>query len=272
MGHCVLGVSARRAEARRLVPIPEVVGLDCSLRAWLRPASFRCKPATRRSLTGIPAASTLLLRARRVPRPVLDQLVPRVALIRHAYVGAEQPMLLVTRKDLPADNLQEFIAYAKANQQQLQYGSGGVGSATHLGCILLNSAIGVAATHVPYRAAAMALQDLVAGRIDYVCPIASVAIAHIEAGQIKPIAILSKNRAPILPHLASAAEQGLAGADGHDRGRARRARSPLAGISARLRRQRGREMGSSNQGKRGLARLISSTINPRIRYLLYWEF
>ena len=128
---------------------------------------------------------------------------------------AEQPILLVARKDLPADNLQEFIAYAKASQRQLQYGSGGVGSATHLGCILLNSAIGVAATHVPYRAAAMALQDLVAGRIDYVCPIASVAIGHIEAGQVKPIAILSKSRAPILPHLASAAEQGLAGFDAY---------------------------------------------------------
>jgi tripartite-type tricarboxylate transporter receptor subunit TctC len=74
----------------------------------------------------------------------------------------------------------------------------------------LNAAIGVDTTHVPYRAAATALQDLIAGRIDYVCPIASTAIAQIEANQIKPIATLSKARSPVLPNLASAQEQGLA--------------------------------------------------------------
>jgi tripartite-type tricarboxylate transporter receptor subunit TctC len=123
---------------------------------------------------------------------------------------SEQPILLVARKDLPAANLQEFIAYAKANQAHLQFGSGGVGSGTHLGCVLLNSAIGINTTHVPYRAAAMALQDLIAGRIDYVCPIASTAIAQIEANQLKAIATLSKARTSVLPNLASAQEQGLA--------------------------------------------------------------
>jgi tripartite-type tricarboxylate transporter receptor subunit TctC len=124
---------------------------------------------------------------------------------------AEQPTLLVARKDLPVGNLQEFIAYAKANQAHMQFGSGGPGSATHLGCLLLNAKIGVATTHVPYRAAATALQDLIAGRIDYVCPIASTAIAQIEANQMKAIATLSKARSPVLPNLASAQEQGLAG-------------------------------------------------------------
>jgi tripartite-type tricarboxylate transporter receptor subunit TctC len=76
--------------------------------------------------------------------------------------------------------------------------------------MLLNATIGVNTTHVPYRAAAMALQDLIGGRIDYVCPIASTAIAQIEANQIKPIATLSKVRTPVLPNLASAQEQGLA--------------------------------------------------------------
>jgi tripartite-type tricarboxylate transporter receptor subunit TctC len=121
----------------------------------------------------------------------------------------EQPILLTARKDLPAGNLQEFIAYTKTNQAHMQFGSGGVGSGTHLGCALLNSAIGVNTTHVPYRAAAMALQDLIAGRIDYVCPIASTASRR-SGGQVKAIAILSKNRSPILPNLASAQEQGLA--------------------------------------------------------------
>ena len=122
----------------------------------------------------------------------------------------EQPMLLIVRKDLPVGNLQEFIAYARTNQGRMQFGSGGVGSATHLACVLLNSAIGVNITHVPYRAAAQATQDLIGGRLDYVCPIASTAIPHIEGDRAKALAIL-KARSPILPNLASAQEQGLAG-------------------------------------------------------------
>jgi len=122
---------------------------------------------------------------------------------------AEQPILLTTRKDFPAGNLQEFIARVKADQAKLQYGSGGAGSATHLACVLLNSAIGVNVTHVPYRSTAIALQDMIGGRIDYACPIASTAVSQIEAGHVKAIAILAKNRSPILPNLASAHEQGL---------------------------------------------------------------
>jgi tripartite-type tricarboxylate transporter receptor subunit TctC len=124
---------------------------------------------------------------------------------------AEQPLLLTARADLPVGNLPEFIAYARTNQAKMQFASGGVGSATHLGCVLLNSAIGINPTHVPYRAAAMALQELIAGRMDYLCPIASTAIAQIEAHQIKAIATLAKNRSPVLPNLSSAQEQGLAG-------------------------------------------------------------
>ena len=78
---------------------------------------------------------------------------------------AETPLVLLGRKDIPANNLPEFITYAKTNQAKMQYGSGGVGSASHLACILLNAAIGVNVTHIPYRGAAPALQDLIAGRL-----------------------------------------------------------------------------------------------------------
>src|SRR5262249_20551502 len=78
---------------------------------------------------------------------------------------AEVPIVLITRKDLPVNNLQEFIAYAKANQGKMQYGSAGAGSATHLGCVLLNYLIGVDITHVPYRGTGPAMQDLQGGRI-----------------------------------------------------------------------------------------------------------
>jgi tripartite-type tricarboxylate transporter receptor subunit TctC len=105
--------------------------------------------------------------------------------------------------------LQEFIAYAKANQKTMQFASAGAGSATHLGCALINARIGVDVTHVPYRGGAPAMQDLIAQRVDYLCIDTPTAIPQIESGAIKPIAILSHGRSPSLPNLASAHEQGL---------------------------------------------------------------
>jgi tripartite-type tricarboxylate transporter receptor subunit TctC len=122
---------------------------------------------------------------------------------------AQTPLVLLARKELPADNLPEFIAYAKANQSNMQYGSGGAGSASHLACVLVNAAIGITVTHVPYRGAAPAMQDLIAGRIDYQCPDTPIAIAQIESGTVKAIAILTRDRSPSLPDQASAHEQGL---------------------------------------------------------------
>ena len=75
---------------------------------------------------------------------------------------AEVPLILITRKDFPATNLQEFIAHVKANQAKLQFASAGAGSAVHLGCLYLNSVLGTGqVTHVPYRGSAPAIQDLV---------------------------------------------------------------------------------------------------------------
>jgi tripartite-type tricarboxylate transporter receptor subunit TctC len=122
---------------------------------------------------------------------------------------AQTPLVLLARKDLPADNLREFIAYAKANQATMQYGSGGAGSASHLACVLLNSAIGINVTHVPYRGAAPAMQDLIAGRIDYQCPDTPIAIPQIHSKMVKAIAILTRERSPGLPAQATAHEQGL---------------------------------------------------------------
>jgi tripartite-type tricarboxylate transporter receptor subunit TctC len=128
---------------------------------------------------------------------------------------AETPMLLVAHEALPVNNLREFITFAKANQSKIQYGSGGPGSATHLACVLLNAAIGVNPTHVPYRSAAMAIQDLIAERLEFVCPIISTVAAQIESGKVKGLANLSKGRALILPELPTANEQGLADFDAY---------------------------------------------------------
>jgi tripartite-type tricarboxylate transporter receptor subunit TctC len=123
---------------------------------------------------------------------------------------ADLSLVMVARKDLPANNLQEFIVYTKANQKTMQFASAGAGSATHLGCALINARIGVDVTHVPYRGGAPAMQDLIARRVDYLCIDAPTAIPQIESGAIKPITILSRVRSPSLPNLASAHEQGLA--------------------------------------------------------------
>jgi tripartite-type tricarboxylate transporter receptor subunit TctC len=120
---------------------------------------------------------------------------------------AEIPHVLLARKDLPASNLPEFIAYAKANQTKMQYGSPGAGSVNHLACALLNLSAGIDVTHIPYRGAIM--PDLIAGRIDYWCPTSTVAIPQITSQTVKALAILTMNRSAILPALASAREQGV---------------------------------------------------------------
>jgi tripartite-type tricarboxylate transporter receptor subunit TctC len=122
---------------------------------------------------------------------------------------SEQPIVLLTRPDYPANNLQEFIGYAKANQAKMQYGSAGAGSAVHLACALLNAEIGVKITHVPYRGGNPAMQDLIAGRTDYQCAVPADAIPQIEGKTVKAISILSLDRSPTLPALPSAHEQGL---------------------------------------------------------------
>jgi tripartite-type tricarboxylate transporter receptor subunit TctC len=121
---------------------------------------------------------------------------------------AEVPIALITRKDLPVNNLKEFVDYAKANQSKMQYGSAGAGSATHLGCVLLNYLIGVDITHVPYRGTGPAMQDLQGGRIDYLCEIVSTAKPQIDGGTVKPIAIMTKERSKALPNVPTGLEQG----------------------------------------------------------------
>jgi len=130
---------------------------------------------------------------------------------------AELPLLLATRKDLSPNNLQEFIAYAKANEAKMQFSSGGgTGSANHVVCVLFNSAIGAMIAHVPYRPpTGVMYQDLIAGRIDYLCPIATTDIVpRIDSNQVKAIAMFSKERASILPNVPTAHEQGLTNFEG----------------------------------------------------------
>jgi tripartite-type tricarboxylate transporter receptor subunit TctC len=131
-----------------------------------------------------------------------------------AFLG-ETPIALTVRKDLPVNNLKEFVAYAKQNEAKMQYGSAGAGSATHLGCVVLNSALGTNITHVPYRGTGPAMQDLHGGRIDFLCEIINTAKPHIDAGAIKALAIMTKERSPVLPNLPTALEQGVPGLEAY---------------------------------------------------------
>jgi tripartite-type tricarboxylate transporter receptor subunit TctC len=121
----------------------------------------------------------------------------------------EAPLVLIARKDIPAKDMKEFVAYAKANKDKMQYASAGTGSAIHLGCALMNMVTGLDVVHVPYRGANPAMQDLISGRVDYLCDIITTAKPQIDAGTVKPIAILTKERSPALPNVPTAIEQGF---------------------------------------------------------------
>jgi tripartite-type tricarboxylate transporter receptor subunit TctC len=123
----------------------------------------------------------------------------------------ESFFVLLVRKDFPANTLPEFIAFAKANAAQMHFGSAGTGSATHIACELLAGVMGTRIAHIPYRSTLQAVQDLVAGRIDFVCDAGSTALQLIRGDVVKALANLGPRRVPMLPELATAREQGVAG-------------------------------------------------------------
>jgi putative tricarboxylic transport membrane protein len=137
------------------------------------------------------------------------------AVAEFAPVGlvSESPRILLARKDLPANNLQEFVAYVKANHQKMQFGSAGVGAGTHLPCVLLNMAMGVDVTHVPFRGAGPVMQELIAGRIDYMCDTIQTGAQQAKQGSVKGIAVMAPKRVPIIADLATTGEQGLPGVE-----------------------------------------------------------
>ena len=121
----------------------------------------------------------------------------------------EAPLVLVVRKDLPVTSMKEFVAYAKANADKMQFASAGTGSAIHLGCALMNSVTGLNITHIPYRGSNPAMQDLASGRVDYLCDIVTTAKPQNDGGAVKAIAVLNDSRSAALPDVPTAMEQGF---------------------------------------------------------------
>lgn len=128
-------------------------------------------------------------------------------------LATESPRILIARKSLPVNNLQEFVAAVKAHQKAMQFGSAGVGSGTHLPCVLLNMAMGVNVTHVPYRGEGPAQQDLIGERLDYMCSTIQTGAALANEGLVKGIAVMSPRRVKIIADLATNGEQGLPGVE-----------------------------------------------------------
>ena len=124
-------------------------------------------------------------------------------------LAAEYPELLVVRKDLPAKDLREFVAYAKANANKLNVGHAGVGSISYIGCLLLNSAIGIKPTLVPFTGTAPVLNAMLAGEIDYECDPVLGTLSQVQAGSVRALAIAAKQRSPMLPDVPTSYEQGL---------------------------------------------------------------
>lgn len=121
----------------------------------------------------------------------------------------EQPELLAVRKDFPANNLKEFAAYAKANQGKLNMGHAGVGSVSYIGCLLLNSAIGIKPTMIPFTGTAPVMNAILAGHVDYDCDPVLGPLSHVRAGTVKALAIATKKRSPLLPDVPTSYEQGF---------------------------------------------------------------
>src|SRR5438552_7500954 len=132
-------------------------------------------------------------------------------------LATESPRILIVRKDLPAANLREFIAYVRANQSQVQFGSAGVGSGTHLPCVLLNMAIGVTVTHVPYRGEGPAQQDLMAGRLDYMCATIQTGATLAKNSTVKPNAVMAPRRVPSSGDVPTTRGEGVADRRGSGR-------------------------------------------------------
>ena len=122
---------------------------------------------------------------------------------------ATQPELLVVRKDFPANNLKEFAAYAKAHEGKLNMGHAGVGSVSYLGCLLLNSAIGIHPTLVPFTGTAPVMNAILAHNVDYDCDPVLGPLPHIRAGTVKALAIATKKRSKLLPDVPTSYEQGF---------------------------------------------------------------
>ncbi len=119
------------------------------------------------------------------------------------------PMYVLTKKDFPAKDFTAFAAHLKANAERMNYGSGGVGSTSHLTCLFMHALLGVTVTHVPFRGSGPAMQALMGGQIDYVCDQSVAAVPVIQSKELPGLVVASAARQPQTPDVPTSAEQAL---------------------------------------------------------------
>jgi tripartite-type tricarboxylate transporter receptor subunit TctC len=121
------------------------------------------------------------------------------------------PLLIVAKKAMPPNDLQELIAWLKANPDKASLGTGGRGNVSHLAAVFFQRETGTRMGFVPYRAAGAAINDLVAGHVDVMMDIASNSLPHVGAGTIRAYAVTAKNRLAVAPDIPTVDEAGLPG-------------------------------------------------------------
>jgi tripartite-type tricarboxylate transporter receptor subunit TctC len=128
-------------------------------------------------------------------------------------VGSLGPLVLVAHKSVPATNLQQLVAYAKANPGKLNYGSFGIGTSSHLFGQLLSRQYGLDMVHVPYKGAGDVQKDLIAGRVQVMFAAAGGAVQFVRTGQVRMLGVAAPKRSVLLPDVPTLAEQGGQGLD-----------------------------------------------------------
>lgn len=144
--------------------------------------------------------------------PALYRKLPYNAMSDFEPIGlvTDVPMTLVARKDFPAKDFKELLAYVKANKEKVTYANAGLGSASHLCGMLFMSAIQTDMTTVPYKGTGPAMNDLLGGQVDFMCDQTTNTTSQIKGGKIRAYGVTTKTRVASLPDIPTLAESGLA--------------------------------------------------------------
>jgi tripartite-type tricarboxylate transporter receptor subunit TctC len=124
-------------------------------------------------------------------------------------VTADAPAVIVARKDFPANNLKEFVAYVKANGDKVKQAHGGVGSSSHMACLLFNTEAGLKPTLVAYKGTGPAMNDLIGGHVDFLCEQSVSVASQIRGGSIKAFGVSADGKIEALPTVPAAKDGGV---------------------------------------------------------------
>ena len=143
--------------------------------------------------------------------PYLQAKKPYDPLTQFTYIGqiSQGSYIAVTRPDHPANDLKQWVEWARANAGKTHYASGGTGTSTHLNGELMNQTVGLNVTHVPYKGSAPAIQDLIGGQTQLLIDVGSVLLPQIKGGKLKALAVTGPQRDPLLPDIPTVRELDL---------------------------------------------------------------